>query len=86
MKHLVKYLKTEDIVLDKIPIQRREWFEAIIDENSAVLFNKKFKVFNDKSIEIPINFKDDEFDEFLYEVGKRNIYDFIVEPQVMQRV
>jgi hypothetical protein len=32
-------------------------------------------VFRDLSIEVPINFKDEEFDEFLVEVQRRGIFD-----------
>jgi len=37
----------------------------------------KFRVFKDLSLEIPIVFKDEDFDEFLTEVLKRGIFDTI---------
>jgi hypothetical protein len=39
------------------------------------LLGSKFRVFRDLSIEVPISFKDEEFDEFLIEVQKRGIFD-----------
>jgi hypothetical protein len=45
------------------------------------LLGSKFRVFHDLSIEVPINFKDEEFDEFLVEVLRRGIYDTPYSPQ-----
>ncbi len=39
------------------------------------MLGNKFRVFRDLSIEIPIKFKDEEFDEFLIEVERRRIFD-----------
>lgn len=44
--------------------------------SKTILFGHKFRVFKDKSIEIPYNFSDSEFDEFLIEIGKRGIYSY----------
>lgn len=47
---------------------------------------KKFKVFKDKSIEIPVSFRDQDFDEFLFEVAHRQIYNFsLVEDPLQQQ-
>jgi len=54
---------------------------TIVLKNSNILIGKKFKVFSDLSIEIPINFKDADFDEFLYEVGTRKIYDYEIKEE-----
>ena len=80
MKHLLKYLKSSDIVkYNGIEINRKEWLLTIVLKNSNILIGQKFKVFSDLSIEIPINFKDVDFDEFLFEIGMRRIYDFDIE-------
>jgi hypothetical protein len=47
-----------------------------------MVLGKKFKVFQDLSIEVPFSFRDEEFDEFLVEVGKRSIYHYQVDKQV----
>eukprot|EP00347_Sterkiella_histriomuscorum_P000722 403374758 len=79
MKHLSKYLKQgaiENASFEGMGIQRIEWLKTIASVNNQVFLYKKFKVFNDRSIEIPLDFKDEEFDEFLYQAGRKGIYDF----------
>ncbi|CDW79089.1 UNKNOWN [Stylonychia lemnae] len=77
MKHLLKYMRTSDEVkYNGQLIKRKDWLLSIILENANLLLGNKFKVFSDKSIEIPLNFKDIDFDEFLYEIATRKIYDF----------
>lgn len=49
---------------------------SINKHNSQITLGNKFKVFKDLSIEIPFSFKDEEFDEFLVEVGKRGLYEY----------
>ena len=35
-------------------------------------------MFKDKTIEMPKNFKDYDFDEFLVEVGRRSLYSYSI--------
>lgn len=88
MKHLIKYLKTTDDVTfrdDKLiltlPVHRLKWLQQVVAEAKQVLFGSKFRVFKDKSIEIPFSFKDEDLDEFLVEVGKRGIFGFSSVPE-----
>lgn len=79
MKHLIKYLNETDeskMQFENTLVRRSEWFKEIVETNNQVFFYKTFRVFSDKSIEIPQDFKDEDFDEFLYCVGERGIYDF----------
>lgn len=41
-----------------------------------IVIGAKFKVYKDKSIEIPILFDESEFDDFLEAIGSRQLYDF----------
>ena len=59
-----------------VNVYRKEWMQIIVNESSSVLLGSQFKVFKDLSIEMPFSFKDEEFDEFLVEVGKRGIYQY----------
>lgn len=69
VKHLVKYLKDMNAEID-----RQQALQLIVKENPQILIGNKFRVFKDLSIEIPYNFSDKEFDEFLIEIDKRGLY------------
>jgi hypothetical protein len=55
-----------------------------VNTANQILLGSKFRVFHDLSIEVPINFKDEEFDEFLVEVHRRGIYDSPLPPTTEQ--
>ncbi len=77
IKHLMKYLKKEDdVMFEGIRVKRMEWLKSILAVNNQILLGKKFRVFNDRSLEIPFVFRDEEFDQFLVALGQRQIYPY----------
>jgi len=44
---------------------------TIVAVGRQIVLGNKFKVFKDRSIEIPVGFSEAQFDEFLEEVMKR---------------
>jgi acylphosphatase len=50
----------------------REMVKA--NQGKNLLVGTKFRLFKDLSVEIPYNFDDKEFDEFLQEIDKRGYF------------
>ena len=88
LKHLLKYLRVQQTPKNVITPQqkegelnREEALKRVVKTSNQILLGSKFRVFHDLSIEVPINFKDEEFDEFLVEVHRRGIYDTPYSPE-----
>lgn len=83
LRHLLKYLRVQQTPGGNVitpqaqegELNREEALRRIVTKSNQILLGSKFRVFHDLTIEVPINFKDEEFDEFLVEVHRRGIYD-----------
>ena len=49
------------------------------NDNNQLLLGTKFRVFKDKSIEIPFTFSDEQFDEFLEAIVENGIFTLMKE-------
>ena len=60
---------------EKPRVEREEAMKKIVKKDNQVMIGTKFRVFKDLTIEIPANFTEEEFDEFLIQVHQKGIYD-----------
>ena len=92
LRHLLKYLRVQQTPGGSVitpqqtegELNRVEALKQIVTKANQILLGSKFRVFHDLTIEVPINFKDEEFDEFLIEVHRRGIYDSPQQPLAEQ--